>query len=145
TKDAEALQALIQQVSDDLTHEKSALDLSRRRQSDLTAQLDTLSSEKKGLEISVLAERERLATHEIEAQEYDTTFQAAQESSQGMDETVRQARQEADSDRREHDANKRELMTGITQTSDLTSNAASLLSRIEAAEGQTQRLAQQMG
>lgn len=144
TKEAEVLQAKIQQLADDLAHEKSALDLSRRRQSDLAAQLQSLETEKEGLEESITSETERLQSAESEAEEAQVSFQTVSIKVQELDEQVRQVRQEADISRRSHDQKKRDLMNGISQTSHLSSKAASLLGRIESANAQVQRLSQQI-
>ncbi len=144
TKTAEALQARIQQVSDDLTHEKSALDLSRRRQSDLNAQLDALTSEKSELETSIAEEQLRLDEQEAEASGANGVFDETSRQAQTMNDEVRNLRQQADTARRQHENYKRELMQGISHASGLTSRAASLLSRIESAEAQLARLAEQI-
>ncbi|MEK6577765.1 MAG: AAA family ATPase, partial [Bdellovibrionota bacterium] len=50
TKAAEELQEKIQKLSDELTREKSALELSRRRQSDLHSRVESLSQERTELD-----------------------------------------------------------------------------------------------
>jgi len=144
TKEAEVLQAKIQQLADDLAHEKSALDLSRRRQSDLATQLESLENEKEGLEESIISETERLQLAESEAEEVHAGFQTVSIKVQDLDEQVRAIRQEADVARRSHDQRKRELINGISQTSHLSSKSASLLGKIESANAQVQRLSQQI-
>lgn len=144
SKIAEEWQGQIQHLSDDLTHEKSALDLSRRRQSDLNSQLDALGQEKEDLTLSLETERERLATRIEEASHSDEDFAAAAEQVRAMDQKVRAVRGEADALRRELENTKRDLMNGITNSSALTSKAASLLGRMESAQSKIQRLEQQV-
>lgn len=144
TKEAEVLQAKIQQLADDLAHEKSALDLSRRRQSDLAAQLESLENEKETIEQSIIIETERVQSAEGEAEEAEVSFHSAALKVQELHEEVRKIRQEADVARRTHEDKKRELMNGISQSSHLSSKAAALLGRIESAQAQAQRLSQQV-
>jgi chromosome segregation protein len=144
SKIAEEWQGKIQYLSDDLTHEKSALDLSRRRQSDLTSQLEALENEKEELQISLESERERLATRTEEASHSDEDYAKAAEQAREMDKKVRAVRAEADTLRRELESTKRDLMNGITNSSALTSKAASLLGRMESAQAKIQRLEQQV-
>ena len=143
TKLAEELQTKLQQLSDELTREQSALDLSRRRQGDLSSQLSALDSEKQQLEESIEVERERLAGHEAEVEDSGRVFQEAAHKVQKQDELVRRLRQEAQATRQQLEATKRDLMNGVTQSSDLPSRAASLLSRTESAHAQVERLLQQ--
>jgi chromosome segregation protein len=144
SKVAEEWQSKIQQLSDDLTHEKSALDLSRRRQSDLNSQLEALETEKQELQVSLETERERLATRTEEASHSDEDYARAAEAAREMDTRVRAVRAEADALRRELESTKRDLMNGITNSSALTSKAASLLGRMESAQAKIQRLEQQV-
>ncbi|OFZ55403.1 MAG: chromosome segregation protein SMC [Bdellovibrionales bacterium RIFOXYC1_FULL_54_43] len=143
TKIAEDLQSRIQLVSDDLTRERSALDLSRRRQGDLASQLAALNQEKQELDASVLAERERLASREAEAEQANQSFDLTSKNAKTQDEKVRQARSETEASRQRLESLKRELMAGITQSSDLTSRGAALEGRIESAQAQAARLTQQ--
>ncbi|MCM2323318.1 MAG: hypothetical protein NDJ90_08650, partial [Oligoflexia bacterium] len=144
TKAAETLQAQIQQLSDELTRERSALELSQRRQNDLATQRETLEHEQRELQTNITLEQERLQVRDNEAAEAAIQYDSASFTAQEMDETVRNKRQEAETARREHDRNKRELMSGISRASDLTSKGASLASRIESAETQIERLNQQL-
>jgi len=144
TKQAEELQARIAQMSDELSREKSALDLSRRRQGDLSSQLQTLETEKDQLSTSIQEENARLAEREGQAEEADYAFREASDRAQAMNESVSQLRQETELARRQLETTKRELMTGVTQASDLTSRAAALLSRAESAREQAERVAQQL-
>ncbi|MGK5086607.1 hypothetical protein WDW86_03545, partial [Bdellovibrionota bacterium FG-2] len=71
TKAAEEIQAIIQRYSDDLTHERSALELSKSRQSDLHAQLESLGTEKNQLEQSTEEEKERVSGREGQVADED--------------------------------------------------------------------------
>ncbi|MGK5082714.1 chromosome segregation protein SMC [Bdellovibrionota bacterium FG-1] len=144
TKAAEELQAQINHCSSELAHERSALELSRQRQSDLHQQLSALDHEKSELKNSIEEERLKLENREIEASESNDLYQEASVQAQSADQKARQARNEADGLRRDLENRKRELMKGISQASDLTSRAASLASRIESAQAQAERLKAQV-
>ncbi len=144
TKFAEELQAKIQTASSELTRQKSALELSRRRQQDLSAQLETLEAEKEELTAAIATSKDSLQSHEEEFAVADETLHQAQEKAQSQDETSRQLRREADDARRAVETLKRELMNSVAQGSELTSRAASLASRAESARAQAERLAEQI-
>jgi chromosome segregation protein len=144
TRAAEDLQERVQRFSDSLTQEKSALELSRRRQNDLNQQLEVLEAEKADLLVSVETERERIAARETENTDSQSVHSEATTRVRAMDEQVRAVRTEAESLRRELEAAKRELMTGIQNSSNLTSRAASLLGRMESAQAQVLRVEQQI-
>jgi chromosome segregation protein len=143
SKEAEERQQRIQALSGDLAREKSALDLSRRRQGDLASQLAALGMEKNELETAIAADRERLAAQEREAADADTFLQTASERAQAMDAQARAGRDSAESARRELEDRKRRLMSDIAAASDLASRAAALSSRMESAIAQADRLTQQ--
>jgi chromosome segregation protein len=144
TKEAEVFQGQIQNLSDELAREKSALELSRRRQSDLTSQLQSLENEKNDLQTSLSEETYKLDQRATEIEETEYSFQNAVQTAQAMDEEVRRIRQEADSTRKSVDEAKRKLMQSIQETSSLTSRAASLASRIESSHAQAEKLAQEL-
>ena len=144
SKLAEDLQRTLQELTSNLTREQSALDLSRRRQGDLEQQLQTLQNEKEQVEVSIATEKQKLTDRENETVQSDVAFQQAAKRAQGMDEKVRSLRQQAETTRRDLDASKKELMTGIAKASDLNSRAASLASRAESARIQAERLAHQV-
>ncbi|MBC7693076.1 MAG: chromosome segregation protein SMC [Methylotenera sp.] len=144
TKIAEDLQSKIQDYASELASEKSALDLSRRRQGDLASQLSTLEGERDELQETITVDQERLAARETESQDAGYEYEAASERASTMDETTRTLRQEVEQARRKLDTDKRNLMNGIAQASDLTSRAASLMSRMESAKSQAERLSQQV-
>ncbi len=143
TKLAEELQTRIQEMARSLAEKQSALELSRRRQGDITSQLDQFESEKADLEASVAQERERIGEREIESEEAQVSFEAAQNRSEEMDTQVRESRAGLETARRELDALKRELMNGVTAASNLNSKAASLAARIEGARAQLERAEEQ--
>jgi chromosome segregation protein len=143
TKAAEELQTQIQLVSDDLARERSALELSRRRQSDLTAQRQTLESEKTDLLATIESEKQSLAAKEAEALDADRRFAEAAEQASSMDSRARELRQQVDTLRREVDASKRELMQSIQRASELNSRSASLASKMESAQAEVLRAEEQ--
>jgi chromosome segregation protein len=144
TKDAEELQNRVQSLSNLLTQQKSELELSRRRRSDLSQQLESLEAEKQDLLISVETERARLASREAESGESESVYAQAAARARAMDETVQTVRAQADTLRRELDTAQRELMSGIQNSGNLTSRAASLLGRVESAQAQIARVDQQI-
>jgi chromosome segregation protein len=143
TKEAEVQQARIQDLASDLSHEKSALDLSRRRQGDLNAQLEALEVEKQDLQTSIELNSQQIASSRNEADEADRLFQAAAVEVRQMSETLSGLRKEVDRARSELDSTQRELMGGIHRISDLTSKSAALMSKAESARAQEDRLAEQ--
>ncbi|MDR3606091.1 MAG: chromosome segregation protein SMC [Oligoflexia bacterium] len=143
-KDAEELQNKVQVLSDSLTREKSELDLSRRRRSDLHQQLEALDAEKSELLVSIETERARLAERETENSESESVYSQAAAQACEMDDRVHGVRAEAETLRRELDAAKRELMAGIQNSANLNSRAASLLGRAESAQAQILRVEQQI-
>ncbi len=145
TKEAEALQAQIQDLASDLSHEKSALDLSRRRQGDLTSQLEALEDEKAELQVSIESDTERLAEQESQAQEVEQLFQIASQEAREASQNLQGLRREVDTARSSLDRSQRQLMSGIQQTSEMTSKSAALLGKIDSAQAQTERLQAQLG
>jgi chromosome segregation protein len=144
SKAAEELQARINHLSGELAHERSALELSRQRQSDLMAQLQALETEKQELGMSIEEESAKIALKEEESSQSQETLDAAAREAQAKADQARQARNDADATRRALEDRKRELMRGISQASDLTSRAASLAARIESACAQAERLQAQV-
>jgi len=140
---AEELQAQIQHFASELATDRSALELSRRRKEDLSAQKQALETEQSELVTSITAEREKLAHYEDEVRAADAGFQDSSLRAQQMNDAVRSNREQTETARRTLDQSKRELMNGITQASDLTSRAASLLSKMESAQAQAERILQQ--
>jgi chromosome segregation protein len=144
TKVAEELQARINHLSSELAHERSALELSRQRQSDLHTQLQNLDNERQELSQSIAEENEKIEMRDAEAQGSQEAFQNAAREAKEKDDEARKARQETENARRDLDNRKRELMKGISQASELTSRAASLATRIESAKAQAERLQTQV-
>ena len=144
SKAAEELQAKINHYSSELAHERSALELSRQRQSDLHTQLQALETEKQELQFSIEEESVKIDSHEQEASRSQATLDEAAANARAQDERARLARQEAESARRALEDRKRELMQGISQASELNSRAASLATRIESAKAQAERLQSQL-
>jgi chromosome segregation protein len=143
TKEAEELQAKIQDLSHDFSEKRSALDLSRRRQGDLTSQLDALDHEKTQLVTSLESDQERLKELEQQVEEANQLFQSTTVEVKQLSESVYSARKEAETARAHMDSIQRELMFGMTRISDLTSKTAGLLSKADAAKTQVERLTQQ--
>lgn len=144
TKAAEEMQAHVQRLSDELTREKSALDLSRRRQGDLHSRFETLNKEKSELAIQIATESEKIGNLEQEAQEAAERHHEAAQKAQTMDEQVRQMRQETEAARRAHEETRRKLLQDVSQASQLSSKAASLASRAESTRAQAERLVLQV-
>jgi chromosome segregation protein len=143
SKAAEEFQAKINHNSSELAHERSALELSRQRQSDLHSQLQVLENEKQELQSSIEEESGKITEREQESAQAQGTFEEAARNAQTQDEAARVSRQEAEAARRALEDRKRELMQGISQASELNSRAASLATRIETAKAQGERLQSQ--
>ena len=144
SKLAEQLQSSLQVLSEELSHSRSALDLSRRRQGDLTSQVQSLDSEREELSHAILAAQERLTTLEEESQVSEAHFQKAAQDAKLEDEQARSLRQQFEVARRALDQSKREQMTGISKHSEITSKIASLAGKIESTHEQAERLAEQI-
>ncbi len=143
TKEAETLQAKIQDLASELSHEKSALDLSKRRQGDLVSQLEALENEKTELEVSLQENTARLTQNEKEALEGQILYQKVAVQSQEAQEKLTRSRKEVETARSQLDSTQRELMAGMDQISSLTSKTAALFSKSESAQGQLERFLQQ--
>jgi chromosome segregation protein len=143
TKAAEEVQARIQEMASRLAHQESALELSRKRQRDLSAQVETLTQERQELQMTLSVEEERLATQEMDVQASEASFGDTAARAQELDSQLRSLRASADAARREQESRKRELMASIAQASDRVSRSASLASRMESAQAQAERLRSQ--
>jgi len=144
SKEAEILQARIQELSSDLSGEKSALDLSRRRQGDLNSQLESLETEQEELEHSIQNDTQKLIDQETQAQQADEFFQKAAKEAQEIHQVLSLLRRDVELARAQLDSQQKQLLTGIHQSSDLSSRAAGLSSKAESARAQTERLSQQI-
>ena len=142
-KEAERLRTRIQELAEELSQEKSALELSRRRQGDLNSQLESLAHEKSDLETSLAENRENLATVTQQAQEEETAFQEIAGQLQGVSAQLSNSRQAVDQARSDLDISKRQLMGEMQQISTLSARSTGLLSKVESAREQSERLAQQ--
>ncbi len=143
SKAAEEIQTIIQRYSDDLTHERSALELSKSRQSDLHAQLDSLTTEKTQLTQSIEDEKERVSVRETQVADEDEELSVVSASTRALDETVRGLRSEVDVARRQLETKRQQLMQGISDSTDLTSRAAACQSRFESSTTQLAQLTEQ--
>jgi chromosome segregation protein len=143
SKATEELQSKIGEFSGDLTRAQSALELSRRRQSDLAEQLEMLTSEKSDLESSIVEEKEKITGLNAENDSAAADFSAAAERANEKEEIVRSLRAETDTARRDLDTAKRDLMSGVTKSSDLASRIAALDSKAESANAQVEKLTSQ--
>jgi chromosome segregation protein len=144
TKDAEMLQAKIQDIADNLSHERSALELSRQRKGDLTNQLQSLRTEQAELELSVSSDQARELEMQKEGEEADSLFQQISVEVKEMNAALVQLRSETETSRSQMNSSQQELRSTLSQISELTSKAAGLLSKAESAQAQTERLAQQL-
>ncbi|MEK6577600.1 MAG: hypothetical protein AABZ55_00090, partial [Bdellovibrionota bacterium] len=85
-------------------------------------------------------EKTKFTANEAEALASDASFQRAAQEAALADERARESRSETSRVRTELDYFKQELMGGITRSSDLTSKSAGLISRVESAEIQLEKL-----
>ena len=144
TKEAESLQSQIQDLAQDLSHEKSALDLSRRRQGDLASQLEALVSEKAELESVIEADTVRLAENETEAKEANELFKTTQEEARLQKEALDKRRKETEKSRSSLDFHQKTLLKKIQEVSHLTSKDASLSTKADTAKIQSEKLSSQI-
>jgi len=144
TKSAEDLQSQIQRLSDDLTHEKAALDLSKRRQSDLENQLQTLEQEMSDLRAAIATEEERLVTLDQDSKAAEENHKNLAQKAREFEEEVRALRLSTDESRRELEKAKSDLLAGIQEASHLQSRRAGLESRLESARAQAERVQAQI-
>ncbi len=140
SKTAEDQQARISEMSSELTRAQSALELSRRRQSDLTHQLEMLTAEKADLETAIVSEKEKIAGLESENTTAAEDHSAATVRAENQEEIVRELRFRNEETRRALDSAKRELMSGIAKSSDLNSRIAALEAKATSANAQSERL-----
>jgi chromosome segregation protein len=140
TKESETLQARIQDLSSDYSHERSALELSRRRQGDLAAQLQSLENEQEDLQVSIETDQYRLEEMQAQASEADQLFQKAASEARQLNENLTLLRKDVEKARSHLEASQRELMARMSESSHLTSKAAALLSKSESARAQVTRL-----
>lgn len=145
SKASEELQNRIQEFSTELTRERSALELSQKRQEDLETQLNTLRDEKQTLESSIAEEKEKVASHEAEVGSAQEVYDTAASEASSVEDSVRSLRGEAEELKRSLDQKKRELMAGITEGSELNSRIARLVSQMESATKQSEKISQQLG
>ncbi len=143
TKEAEFYQSKIQDLGNELSDKKSSLELSRRRQGDLVSQLQLLGKEQDQLNVSIEADQLRLKNLEDQIQEANHLFQNMKLEVAQLSESVATFRRETDHARSQVDSTQKALMQGMNQISSLTSKSAGLLSKVEHARGQAERLTQQ--
>ncbi|MEK6705451.1 MAG: AAA family ATPase, partial [Bdellovibrionota bacterium] len=140
TKLLEESQARIQEFSNELTKEQSALDLSHKRKEDLATRLKVLDSEKSNLEKSIAVESEQLAFLERELVEMSAAHDKAITSSSEKETAVSKLRSDLDDARRLLDTCKQDHVKAIEAGSEFSASSASLSSRIEAVEKQLNKL-----
>ncbi|MFZ9594847.1 MAG: chromosome segregation protein SMC, partial [Bdellovibrionia bacterium] len=144
TKTAELYQAKIQDLADELSHERSALELSRQRKGDLALQLEALGQEKSELEITLQSDQAREVEIEQEVLQVEERFAQLSSELQEMNETLFQLRRETETVRSQMHSTQHELRSQVSEISELTSQASGLASKAESAQAQMERLAQQL-
>lgn len=140
SKNAEELQSRVNLLSGDLTRAQSSLELSRRRQNDLSTQLETLSAEKTDLITAIESEKQAITHLESENANASQVNETAIQAVNAQDLLVRDARVLTEDLRKALDFAKRELLTGLAQSADLNSRAAALDSRLESISQQVAKL-----
>ena len=107
---AEEFQLTIQDLSDQLTRQQSALDLSKQRQNDLAIQEQTLERERRELEETVATEKEKVSLNQAEAHKVDVEFVVLAEKVKAKDEQVQKTKETARIAREQVNDSKRKLM-----------------------------------
>ncbi len=144
TQLAEELQTSVQGLSEELTRAQSSLDLSRRRQGDLSGQLDVNEAESRELRSAIAIERERVSAREAEAASADSTHLEAAEAGRVSEDRARSLRESADGARRELEEARRGLLADASRASELSSRSAALGARIDASVSMLERLMRQI-
>ena len=131
-------------MSDQLTRQQSALDLSKQRQNDLAIQEQTLERERRELEETVATEKEKVSLNQAEAHKVDVEFVVLAEKVKAKDEQVQKTKETARIAREQVNDSKRKLMVVVADSADLNSRLAGLESRIQSATNQAARVATQI-
>src|SRR5690606_23138869 len=129
---AEELQNEVQRLMSELSQAENALELSRRRQGDLEKQLESLRSERDELERSITGEKDGIEEKQAGLQLAEEELTAVSNRVRETEGRVRASRATAVESRQQTEAAKRELMDGISESSQLRSLSATLEARIEA-------------
>ncbi len=131
TKNAEEWQLKIQDLSDEHTRERSALELSRQRQADIDTQIQSLGDEERELGTSIETAKAEIVSLQTEASHGSTLFENATARARALEEQTRSLRREIEEKRRVLESMKSEVLQGLSRTSDLQSRVAVLGSKIE--------------
>ena len=125
------LQNLIQTLSTDLTHEQSALDLSRRRQDDLQIQIQNFECEQIELTESLAESKERALSQETEFADIQTHFDSYATEIETLSVATEALKNEVESTRAELDQAKQQLIENVNQRSKLSVELASVEAKSE--------------
>ena len=143
TKALEASQERAQTASQGLTEKKSALELSRRRRADLDRSVESLEIETRELALSLETVKASSQSLEEEVATAQETLATARSAVESKSTETQAARSEAQSVRGQLESVQRELMKDLSRSSQLTAQASTLLSKIEAGAMQKARIESQ--
>ncbi|MCM0606959.1 MAG: chromosome segregation protein SMC [Xanthomonadaceae bacterium] len=125
------LQVLIQTISTDLTHEQSALDLSRRRQGDLDQQIQSFTIEQSELSQNLLESKERTLTQENELTHIQSQFASHEAEINSFSIQTDTLMKEVNETRAVLDQAKQELISNVNRRSELSAQLAATGAKIE--------------
>jgi chromosome segregation protein len=139
----EQLQSEVEQLSIDLAHHQSALQLSQKRQEDLNRQLAQLSTEKDQIESELEIHRESLSVKNEDFEGLDAKVAVLTGRVEALGASVGELRDAYETNKREAEAKRREVVSLTQNTSQSYSKIAALEERIQGAEAQLVRLNEQ--
>ncbi len=143
TQLSDSFQSQIQRFSDQLSHEKSALDLSRHRQEDLTEQLQSLNNEKVELQTSIMSDTQHVMELHTQIQEAEQVFQDVEFQMKHRSEGLGQLQHEVEQLRLQANQNQMNRMRDLEKISKWTAKKAVLLNQMESATLQVAKFSQQ--
>lgn len=144
SKTQEQVQTEVENLSGDLNHHQSALQLSKQRQEDLNRQLVQLESEKHQIDEDLITHRDSLAQKLEESVGMDEKVSAISSETAELNRQVAQLRQLHDENKKEAEAKRREFVDLTETTTESQSKIATLRERIQNAEQQVQKASVQI-
>lgn len=145
TKLAEEIQQRIQEMNQDLAHAKSSLELSKKRQGDLTNQLQSLTHEDSELASSLERDDEKLQDIETRLEEASMLFERLSGELKDREFDLTESRKEMDAARTRLNGLQKDLFKGVSDQSHLSSRLAGIASKLEMSRAQESRYSADLG
>ncbi len=143
-KQTEELQLKVQELSQELTQNQSALDLSRKRQEDLLRQIENQEKEKTSLKNEIQIDQDKYFTQKEKTQKEDLEFQSLAEQAKAFETTLREKRNQIENIRKTVDISHKEQLAKLSQSGELSSKASSISSKLESFESLNLKLENQI-